>query len=461
MFQLKISLSDISPSIWRRVLVPEEMTLIELHDLIQEIFAWQDYHLHRFDIRGMTFVCPPDWEEDGDKYHDGRKTALKTLIPGLVPEGSHFSYVYDLGDHWTHQIVVEKVLPDDPQQKPPVVLKGRRAGPPEDVGGEIGYERFLQALQNPDHPEHETLLNWVGGAFDPEAFDLAALNHRLKSRLRRAALIRQSSWPMTGVMLNFRESVQRDWARTASPAERDMVRDLPLRRDMMAMLTYLQTHRVKGTASTGNFPLKHVRGMAAEFVTPVALDQRIGDRIYKLRTEDDVEYLVFLHTLAAVGGLIMGGENLPWEVTEGGAVFLSQPPEVQFWFLIRDWFSLVNWFYLSRAAVNFALEDFQAVAFDIFSNCPMHQSIPVEDLVADFQARLSQKSFTSDSTPDYWPVYRLVVRALAFPWHRFGLLELIANPEAEGHPGIFIPKAVKLTPLSHRLLPLLDWRRRR
>lgn len=90
-----------------------------------------------------------------------------------------FAYEYDFGDSWQHRIEVEKVLPPEPGVRYPRCLAGKRACPPEDVGGIFGYEEFLQAIRSPKHPEHEAMLEWAGGAFDPEAFDLQGVNEQL------------------------------------------------------------------------------------------------------------------------------------------------------------------------------------------------------------------------------------------------------------------------------------------
>jgi hypothetical protein len=182
MFQLKITLKHIKPPVWRRVLVSEKMNLLKFHDLIQAVFGWWDYHLHLFEIAGMEFVNTVDWEEDGDQYQDDSRARLGDLIPKFVPEGGKFMYIYDLGDYWEHEILVEKILPEDDGQKTPALVAGRRSCPPEDVGGPWGYENFLEAIRNPRHPEHENFITWVGGEFDPEDFDLAAANRDLQSR---------------------------------------------------------------------------------------------------------------------------------------------------------------------------------------------------------------------------------------------------------------------------------------
>jgi len=92
----------------------------------------------------------------------------------------HFTYTYDFGDGWDHQIAVEKVAAPEAGTRYPTCTAGRRACPPEDVGGPWSYPDFCEAIKNPKHPEHEERLEWVGDIFDPEAFDLAAADAALK-----------------------------------------------------------------------------------------------------------------------------------------------------------------------------------------------------------------------------------------------------------------------------------------
>jgi hypothetical protein len=91
-----------------------------------------------------------------------------------------FVYEYDFGDSWEHEILVEKILPAEAETAYPLCLRGKRACPPEDVGGVWGYEEFLEAIGDPTQEEHESYLEWVGGDFDPEAFDLEETNQRLR-----------------------------------------------------------------------------------------------------------------------------------------------------------------------------------------------------------------------------------------------------------------------------------------
>lgn len=175
-YQIKVTLQNSKPPIWRRLLVPGDTTLADLHDIIQVAMGWEDYHLHQFIIQGEYYGEPsPD---DLFDVHDERKVTLRQIAPH---EGFRFRYEYDFGDGWLHQILVEKILPPEPGQFYPVCIAGKQACPPEDVGGIWGYYEFLEAIQDPDHPEHEDYLEWIGGEFDPEAFDLEAVNQGLRA----------------------------------------------------------------------------------------------------------------------------------------------------------------------------------------------------------------------------------------------------------------------------------------
>jgi len=175
-YQLKITLQRSKPPIWRRVLVPGDITLYRLHRIIQGAMGWWDSHLHQF-IVGEVYYGEPS-SEDWYEVKSERRVRLNAIAPC---EEFKFTYEYDFGDDWLHTVLVEKILPPDPAQKLPVCIKGKRACPPEDVGGVWGYEIFLEAINNPKHQEHASFLEWIGGSFDPEQFDLDAINARLKA----------------------------------------------------------------------------------------------------------------------------------------------------------------------------------------------------------------------------------------------------------------------------------------
>ncbi len=174
-FQIKVTLAGSKPPIWRRFQVADDVKLSKLHRILQDVMGWTDSHMHQFLIAGETYVSP-ELNDDIDEL-DEQKTKLHTVVKEAKDK---FRYEYDFGDSWEHVLEVEKVLPAEPGVHYPRCLTGKRACPPEDCGGIWGYADFVEAIQNPEHPEHEELLEWVGGAFDPEAFNLDEVNDLLK-----------------------------------------------------------------------------------------------------------------------------------------------------------------------------------------------------------------------------------------------------------------------------------------
>ncbi len=176
-YQLLVALELIEPPIWRRVQVPGETTLGELHDVLQVAMGWHNCHLHLFEIDGATYGPLGDgapWLED---MSDERKTRLDRVVGR---EGATFAYVYDMGDDWEHRIVLEADLPRGPDTRYPVCTEGERGCPPEDCGGPFQYPEFLDAISDPDHPEHDEMTDWIGDSFDPEAFDIDFVNRQLR-----------------------------------------------------------------------------------------------------------------------------------------------------------------------------------------------------------------------------------------------------------------------------------------
>ena len=173
-YQLKFTLVGSKPPIWRRVLVSDDISLLKLHRVIQLAMGWTNSHLHKFIIDDEYYSIPSvdEWQPVIDE--------TEVLVSEVATnEGRGFIYEYDFGDSWEHVVLVEKILADDPGVNVPHCLKGRRACPPEDVGGVWGYEEFLDAIRDPSHEEHESFLEWVGDEFDPEYFDLEQTNQLL------------------------------------------------------------------------------------------------------------------------------------------------------------------------------------------------------------------------------------------------------------------------------------------
>ncbi len=180
-YQLKVVLRDIRPPIWRRLLVADT-TLDRLAEFVITAMGWHGGHLHGFHIHGEQYGAPdPEWGLDW--MLDESRAKMGNVI---FPWDKKFIFQYDFGDGWEHDILIEKVLPYDKAEQYPVCLKGKRACPPEDIGGVWGYEEFLEAIRDRNHPRYEELIEWIGGSFDPEEFDLDAVNLDLQEVVRNS-----------------------------------------------------------------------------------------------------------------------------------------------------------------------------------------------------------------------------------------------------------------------------------
>jgi hypothetical protein len=175
-YQLRIELLGVRPVIWRRILVPGSVKLHQLHAVLLWTMGWAGGHLHEFVI-GQDHYGEPDPGFDTPPLV--QREDRVTLAVALGARKS-FVYLYDFGDGWEHRVSVEKILPPDPQLKLPQCLDGANACPPEDVGGPPGYADFLEAIRGPAHEEHESMLEWCGGAFDPVAFRIDDINAMLR-----------------------------------------------------------------------------------------------------------------------------------------------------------------------------------------------------------------------------------------------------------------------------------------
>jgi hypothetical protein len=167
--ELRITLAEIEPPVWRYIRVPDLYTLHQLHRVIQMVFGWLDYHLYRFELGSRRFEEPL---EDAE-YDDSTAVRLRDME---LSKGARFIYTYDLGDHWVHEIVVEDMhlitpMDEDDDRLLPMLYGGERAGPREDSGGPEGHRETCEALADPDHPDHGTSRLWAG-VYDPERFDV-------------------------------------------------------------------------------------------------------------------------------------------------------------------------------------------------------------------------------------------------------------------------------------------------
>ena len=185
--QLKIKLKWSRPAIWRRIVVPSDMTLDRLHDVIQIAMGWTNSHLHQFIGYGGKFDGGEFREPDPEinERDDDAVSEKNHTVADLAPRAkSKFVYEYDFGDGWLHDVMVEKILAPDPAFKHPVCLAGKNACPPEDSGGIPGYYDFLKKLSDPKDPEHEEMKNWIGDEWDAALFEIERVNAALK-RLKR------------------------------------------------------------------------------------------------------------------------------------------------------------------------------------------------------------------------------------------------------------------------------------
>jgi ribosomal protein S15P/S13E len=176
-YRLKITLADAKPAIWRRVEVPD-LTLGELHEVIQVVMGWQNSHMHQFIVNGKYFGEAMTDDLDLD-VEDEDGIRISQVFPDK--KRARIVYEYDFGDSWLHDIVLEKTSEPEPKVKYPRCIEGARACPPEDCGGIGGYAEFLEAISDPKHPEHRDMKEWIGGKFDPDKFSVDNMNRELKN----------------------------------------------------------------------------------------------------------------------------------------------------------------------------------------------------------------------------------------------------------------------------------------
>lgn len=185
--QVHISLAGIEPVIWRRLIVPADWTLDQLHLGIQAAFGWANYHLHEFVI-GRLRYGDVDILSDGALHDDARVfDSTQVRLRDFQGDSIEFDYLYDFGDGWHHLVRLEDSILLEAAPKFASCIAGAQARPPEDVGGISGYERFLEILADPDDPEYADTKRWCGGQFNRDWFDLDQINKDLRNALRSNA----------------------------------------------------------------------------------------------------------------------------------------------------------------------------------------------------------------------------------------------------------------------------------
>ena len=185
-----VVLSGTDPLVWRRIEVPEDYSFWALHVAIQDSMGWLDYHLHEFSV-----VHTPSGSVERIGIPDGEVPHDKPCTPGWEAKLSEYFtfgaspalYLYDFGDDWRHVVMHEGTSPSDASVSYPRCISGARRCPPEDCGGAHGHAELLEVIADPGHPDYGEVLEWIGGDFDPDAFDpLAVVFDDPRKRWRQA-----------------------------------------------------------------------------------------------------------------------------------------------------------------------------------------------------------------------------------------------------------------------------------
>ena len=171
-YQIRVSLRDVRPEIWRRILVRSDVSLARFHKVLQALMGWYDYHLYQFKI-GEKIHAPPSEEDDDHGRRDSVRIELSTVLGRGV---DNFLYEYDFGDGWEVEIQLEETLPPSKQMWDAVCVDGARHGPQEDCGGPFGYQDMVAALRKGSGQRYEEITEWIGKDFNPEKFDTSEMN---------------------------------------------------------------------------------------------------------------------------------------------------------------------------------------------------------------------------------------------------------------------------------------------
>ncbi|MGO9486869.1 MAG: plasmid pRiA4b ORF-3 family protein [Rhodomicrobium sp.] len=190
--RIKISLDNVKPTVMRRIEVPVSVKLDTLHEMIQAIMPWDNYHSYEFRVRESRWGIPmPEYGYFGFPVADARKATLAQALS--EPNLKALRYTYDFGDDWRHTIKIERRFSAELWEEFPRLIAAKGRCPPEDIGGPWGYAECLEAISDPHHPRHTELVGWLGRR-DPNEIDIAAIEvalsrfvKRLRARTRRTA----------------------------------------------------------------------------------------------------------------------------------------------------------------------------------------------------------------------------------------------------------------------------------
>jgi hypothetical protein len=174
LYEIKVQLEHIKPPIFRKLRVPSRTSLFKFHKIIQKAMGWENCHLYLYEIEKTLYSdYPEEWDME---VIDSKKVTLEKIFG----QGTRsFTYEYDMGDGWRHDITFLKEVESEGNEKP-ACITGTRACPPEDCGGPPGYEYFLEVIADSSHEDHDEMLAWIGGSFNPEYFNLEETNKAVK-----------------------------------------------------------------------------------------------------------------------------------------------------------------------------------------------------------------------------------------------------------------------------------------
>ncbi len=177
LYQIKVTLVGAPLPIWRRLQIPVDTHLDLVHMLLQVAFGWTDSHLHEF-VKAKKRYGQIEFAEDDVHLLDESEYSLDALLESVQDSAL---YRYDLGDCWNHELLLEQILPyDEKSMLLGRCVAGKRACPPEDVGGVSGYANFLNIIEDPEHEERQGYLDWLGSEFDADSFDARLVNGQIR-----------------------------------------------------------------------------------------------------------------------------------------------------------------------------------------------------------------------------------------------------------------------------------------
>jgi hypothetical protein len=463
-YQLKLTLDGVKPPIWRRLLVKEDINLLTLHEIIQRAMGWEGYHLHMFTIAGQIFG-----DQEDDEFGDlGTKNETRYRLNKLgLGEKSKFKYEYDFGDSWEHTILVEKIVPAEKEVHYPICLTGKRACPPEDVGGVWGYENFLESITDPNHKEHDEYMEWIGDSFDPEEFDLDEVNEILRgirsARGRRTPCIESENEEMDELIPTEQEQMTfieglTDWMNNLGVELLGNFEALYLRRDMVTFLNYLSENLAVGTQSTGNLPLKAVSAICERFVDPPELEQTIGGHTFNVRSEDEVWELLFVHTLAFHSGLVDGVPGRKWRTTPEGILFPQLAPPIQVLILFVHWIITCDWTiaYPVSGLADGLPDEFKSAALNTLLALSEGKNVPFQTF-ADQVISESELEWYSQDQSFVQMIKRTVIeRVVVEPMTRFGILECEYQADESNGNRYKQLNTIQLTSIGKAIMSLMN-----